>query len=463
MDDAGPMPGLDPAASLLAAMDEAADGTLRLPRDQPGRPVLRGVRLSAESLRERTAASDTPPRWWKAGAPSLRQAELGGSDLPDADFSGADLTGADFADVAMRSGRLGGARLEGASFAGADLSSTDFTGVHASEADFTGALLEDARFAGAVLRHANLTEALLDGADLKGADLWAARLDRAEANDAKMQGAVLHEASLQGADLTGADLSAAELKKANLRGAKLRGADLRGAILVRADLGGADLAGASLARVDLSSCNLDGVHLAGAWLQSTRLSVAQLGAGLGEEASGDFAAARQGYLALEQNFRGIGDPEAARWCYLRARRMGKRHAWTRFRASVADRAWRQVPIGFAAWLGDAFAEWLCDYGESLPRVLRAFTVTLLCFALFYGLSGTLVYTLEAGASYAGLPTRNVWQLLGFSFLNMCTTGIPDIGVKPGNHLIYFISSLQYVVGLVLIGLFGYVLGNRIRR
>ncbi len=46
---------------------------------------------------------------------------------------------------------------------------------------------------------------------------------------------------------------------------------------------------------------------------------------------------------------------------------------------------------------------------------------------------------------------------------MCTSGIPDIGVKPGTHLVYFISSLQYVLGLVLIGLFGYVLGNRIRR
>ena len=46
---------------------------------------------------------------------------------------------------------------------------------------------------------------------------------------------------------------------------------------------------------------------------------------------------------------------------------------------------------------------------------------------------------------------------------MCTSGAPDLGFKPANLDVYFVASTQYILGLVLIGLFGYVLGNRLRR
>ena len=59
--------------------------------------------------------------------------------------------------------------------------------------------------------------------------------------------------------------------------------------------------------------------------------------------------------------------------------------------------------------------------------------------------------------------HNPLHLLGFSFLTMCTAGAPDLGFKPGNLNVYFVASTQYILGLVLIGLFGYVLGNRLRR
>ena len=453
----------DTTEPLLRAIEADAEGRLRLAPPPGERAVLPGLRFGADSLRAIAAQSAELPPWWRQEGACLRGAELAGAEMPDADFTGADLTGADASRVMLRSGRLRQARLDGALLIGADLSGADFTGAQASEADFSDALMEDARFNGAVLRFARFNGALLDGAMMDGADLWAAKLDGAEAMDCSLRGAVLHEASLVGADLSGANLAGAELKKADLRGAKLGRADLRGANLAGADLRDADLAGASLPRVDLTNCALNGVRLAGAWLENTRMTVEQLGDGLGEEAAGEFAAARRGYFALERNFRGIGDPEAARWSYLRARRMGKRFAWASLRSAIRLRSWRALPVCLANWFGDAFAEWLCDYGESLSRVLRAFLVTVLTFAAFYALTGSLVRT-EAGPGGAvGDPSRNPLLLLGFSFLNMCTSGSPDIGLKPANHLIFFISSLQYVLGLVLIGLFGYVLGNRIRR
>ncbi len=380
--------------------------------------------------------------------------------LAAGDLAGAELSGADLAGASMRSARLAGAALEGANLREADLSGADLAGVRASQADFTGALLEDAGFAGATLRHCDFSDAILDSANLIGADMWGARLDKADLRDAQMAGTILREASLIGADLTNADLTGAELSKALLAGAVLRGADLRQCSLSRADLTGADLAEARLSRVDLTSCPLGGIRLSGAWLEGTRLHVEQLGAGLGEELAGEFPAARRAYLALEQNFRSLGDPEASRWCYLRARRMGKRAAWGVFRQDLRRRDWRAAPVAFTRWLGDAGAEWLCDYGESVPRVMRAFVTGVVAFAAFYAATGSLVQTRPDGSVRA---THDVIELLGFSFLNMCTSAVPDVGLRPATRALLYISSMQYVVGLVLIGLFGYVLGNRIRR
>ena len=451
-------------ALLLAAIDADPDGRLRLPAVMGRRLMLHDLRLDNESLRPHADGADTPPVWWHPdGGASLRLAEFRNADLHGADFTGADLTGADFRGAAMRSATLTGAHLEGTAFIDADLSGSDFSAVRASEALFTNALLEDARFTKATLRFATFSGALLESASFERADLWAARMDGIDATDALLRGAVLQEANLQGADLTGTNLEGAELKKVDLRGAKLVGADLRGATLARADLEGADLTGASLPRVDLSTCNLRQVRLAGAWLESTRFDIEQLGDGLGEEQAGEWDAARSGYLGLEQNFRSLGKPEAASWAYRRARRMGKQAARQAMREVWSARRLRQVPGRTFAWFGDAFAEWLCDYGEDLVRVIRAYLVTVCSFAVFYGLTGSLFYTGENGAALAGRPVHDVFALLGFSFLNMCTSGVPDIGLKPALHIVYFVCSLQYMVGVVLIGLFGYVLGNRLRR
>jgi hypothetical protein len=60
-------------------------------------------------------------------------------------------------------------------------------------------------------------------------------------------------------------------------------------------------------------------------------------------------------------------------------------------------------------------------------------------------------------------TRDPLDLLVFSFTNMLSTSAPDIGVKPANEWIVLLVSVQGALGIVLIGLFGYVMGNRMHR
>ncbi len=447
---------------LLRLMEAPGSPTLDLPGPEGGRLSLQGVRFDPPSLEAQAKAAGSPPPWWSGAAALLAGARFGGANLQDAHFSEAELKAADFTGAAMRSAVLRGARIEAASFSDADLIGADFSAVAASEARFGNAMLEDARFTGAVLRYTDFSRALLDNVDFSATDLWGARLEGAEAVNASFRDTRAAEANFAGADLTGADFENADLKKVNFRGARLRGANMRGATLTGADLEGCDLTDAILPRVNLAVCNLRHARIAGAWLESTRMTFEQFGGMVGEQVAGDWEEARQAYLTLERNFRSLGVPEAASQAYRLARRMGRREARRRLAEALHKRRWREAAPHIVHFASDAFAEWLCDYGESLPRVGRAYLAVLLVFAAFYGVTGSL-QPVAATAGAAVLPTSGVLDLIGFSFLNMSTSVTPDIGLKPASHFVYFVTSLQYVVGVVLIGLFGYVLGNRIRR
>lgn len=436
--DTNPTP---PRPDLCARLDQAslADRVSLLldliGQGDGARLVLDGVQLAGAEM------------------PELR---LAGASLRGADLACADLRRADLSDASLRGASLSGARIEEARFAGADLIGADLTDVHAGEADFSDALLEDARLLRAELRFAIFRNALLDGTNFEGADLWAAKFEGAEATFANFKGAHLSESQLAGVNLSGADLSGAMLQKANLRDAKLRGVNLEGATLTGTDLGGADLTDTNLPRVNLSSCNLRHARMSGAWLEKTWFRQDQLGGALGEEVTQEYEAARQGYLNLEQNFRSIGNPEAASWAYRRSRRMGKLHERRLAALAICRRDWRRAGPQLLYAASDSFVEWLCDYGDGLIRVVRAYALCVMAFALIYGATGALIYE-------DGSPARNPVLLLAYSWLSMATSGSPDLGMKPTGPYMLYLDSLQYTLGVVLTGLFGFVLGNRIRR
>lgn len=405
------------------------------------------------------------PPWWDADSRGLALSgvDLSGGRLAGAQLRGANLRGADLSDVVGRSADLGEAVLEQVRFVGADMGGTSFAGASAGEADFTDAMLEDARFAGAHLRYATLVDALLDSADFSGADLWGVRAAGAEADDASFKGARCDEADFAGANLAGVDLTGASLKKARFGGARLRGAKFDGATMDGAHFDGADLSNASLPRLNLQTCSLKHARLAGAWLDNTRLRPEQLGGAVGEEVAKEFHAARDAYVVLEQNFRSLGNGDGASWAFRKGRLMGKLHERETALHGWAQRDWRKAARHGANWLSDAFVEWLCDYGESLWRVMRAFGTLIVLFAALYGITESLDRVTQGPAGEIKRVTENPFDLLVYSFLNMLSTSAPDIGLRPASPVIYLVTSLQGAVGIVLIGLFGYVLGNRMHR
>ncbi|MFC0194086.1 pentapeptide repeat-containing protein [Aureimonas pseudogalii] len=438
-----------------------ADGRLAAFLQAVGAPTgdLRGRDLTAGALRGTTGERDAADTWWNGERQGLdlSRLDLAGLTLDRADLSGADLGAVRFAGGRARSVRIEGAVVEAADFAAADLSGASFRRAVAGQASLREAMLEDAVFDGATMRFADLGKALLDGASFDGTDLWGASFVGADADGTLFLGARLEEADLRDVNLTHADFTGASLKLAKLAGSRLRGANFSNARLDGADLSGADLSGTTLTRLNLSTCNLRHARFAGAWIEGSRMRMEQIGGAVGEEVAGEFEAAQASYLALEANFTSIGAKDEASWAYKSGRRMGRSAAGAKAKAALRERRTRTFLAAFYRWSADRFVEWLCDYGESMSRITRAFAILILVFAVLFGLAAGLV---PAGAT-AG--TRNVLDLVSYSALNMMTANPPEIGLDPVGRFTNFLVGLQGAVGIILMGLFGYVLGNRIRR
>ena len=442
---------------LLSALGKGREAV-----GQHGTWDLSGLLANPDQLKTRLI--EPHQVWWNVETGGL---DLTGACLPSAVLSHAGLRhancrGADFGGVIARSADLSHAIIEEAVLSGADCGGAQFDHVKAGEANFAGAMLEDATFEHATLRYANLRGALIDGTNFEEADLWGVVLDEADADEAIFRNARLDEASLKGGNFAAADFTGASLKKVKLDGAVLCAANFEGARLDGASLRDADLSRASLPRINLLSCDLTGARFAGAWLENTRLRVEQLGDGIGEETASEFEAAQQAYIAIEQNFRSLGDSEGASWAFRKRRIMGKHHAGRSAWLAWKNKQGRTAIVQASRWASDVFVEWLCDYGESLWRTVRAFFATMLVFATIYGMTGALTRAVTTGGP-GRIVTRNPVDLFVYSFMNMLSTSAPDIGIKPANEVVFLMSSLQGALGIVLIGLFGYILGNRLHR
>lgn len=359
----------------------------------------------------------------------------------------------------MRGAQLAGQSLEGEDYAGTDLLGSDLSNTNLSGADFSTALLEDANMQGARLRHARLRYAILDNANLTGADLWGADLV-----GASLVGADLTDAQLQDADFTAADLGKATIRDAKasqtrFSSARLDGVDLRGTEFHRADLRGASLRDARLDGVVLESCDVVGAHWAGAILDRTRIRRDQLGSAIGDEKAQNPAGAALGYLVLERNFRQLGDVDASRWAYLRRRRMQKcaltRETVKAWRAQAYARALRSA----VAALRDEVVELVCDYGESFARTVSCLGLLALTFAIIYALTGAVVRLDSTGrvVGHGGVGDVVTMTLIGM------VANAPGGDIRPTAGWVYSLIAVETLLAVMLTGLLGFVIGNRIRR
>jgi uncharacterized protein YjbI with pentapeptide repeats len=344
-------------------------------------------------------------------------------------------------------------------FKRADLSGANLQGADLSEANLQGAYLSGAKLQGAELWSANLQGAELVFANLQGADLWRANLQGADLSEANLQFAKLLGANLQGADLVFANLQGADLSEANLQGADLSGAKLQDTTLYYAHLENSDLSAAD---------NLQFISISGAWLDGTRLGHKQLGTKLGDELEAEkrnpdsakhaksYGAAKRAYLALKQNFEGLGDYDAASWAYRKERRMEKWEVFYTTQAAWKEHHWWKMLKGYIEFVSDLLQELISDYGESVWRVAAGIGLILVGFAIGYGLTNSVIRV--------DGPTQHVtheWlDLAIFSLGGMTTMDTGDL--KPACDWVRLAFGIQILLSIAMTGLLGFVVGNRIR-
>ena len=391
-----------------------------------------------------------------------------GLDLSGRDLSGIDLSmeaiGAEL-DRAQKSG-LNGTPLWFSDWTkGMNLSQA-----HLQRAELRKAILKGADLTGARLQGARLHKAILEGADLTEAELQRAVLTKASLQKACLLGAnleraVLLDTKLQEADLEYTRLQKAYFGRANLQGVKLRYAHLQGAYLDDANLQGARLAYCHLEKVDLFAAeSLEGAYFYNAFLDDTRMRRKQLGDKIGEDVKGQYYQAKEAYLALKNNFAEIGRYRDESWAYVKERQMGKKMNHPRLAREYYGEELPENPkawqLGWfyirytVRWALDWVEEWTCDYGESVPKTLRAMGVALIGFAVLYRLLGAVV-------DVSSNPSSSWLHCLLYSGGAFTTFGVDTL--RPANDWIRGLSIFESGVGIALTGLLGFVLGNRIRR
>lgn len=425
-------------------------------------------------------APEEPVRWTRECLEAAIAAHGGPEGL---DLAGADLSNLNLIDMDLHGIVLGRSDAESRTEIVTNLKRTLLLCANLQEASMRHVNLREANLA-----RADLQQAYLQGASLQGANLGYANLKEADLWEANLQGVNLGYASLQGANLKRADLQGAILGGANLQEVNLEGANLQEAYLWDASLQGAHLRFVDLREFDLLDIrSLQAIKLYRAKLDHTALKREQLGPAIGEELAGAYREARDAYLALKQNFEGLGDYEAASWSYIKERQMEKacsapwRARWFYGEEQLGDatrplddegmsvhnlpayhpQVWWFFVRHTAKWLSDWLVELVCGYGERPWRTVATMAVVFAVFVGIYWATWAVMKVEETPKAIVRVPTRNLIDLAVFG-LGAFTTMDPK-GLDPRATWVQFVAGLEALLGIGLTGLLGFVLGNRIRR
>jgi len=372
--------------------------------------------------------------------------------------------------------------------------------------------------------HQATDRSLIDfsNADMRGIDLDGLNLDgikfgdRASVTGADLSWATMKNSSLKETDLSFANLSNAKAYSSDLTYAIFYGADCSNTDFRRSNLTKTDFYRTNLSTANLSQARLLGVNWYLAKLDHTIFQRKDLGGRLlleidsfyldyyqrlsmriGKKDASIRPSARlfrtiQIYEAFSANWQSVGQPRDATWAYLKMRKLGKhlhlpkyaRHIFgetelndiskkidgkrtfqgkRNFHPKVLLFYFRHILL----WLGDWLVELLCNYGESIWRVLF-WIITIILFigpALIWSLGG-LAWTGDNIQTFKALsdPFQKAlyyyFQYVIYMIDTITTANFAEM--KPNTDLVRLVSGLMSLIGIFLAGLLGFVAGNRIR-
>ena len=106
------------------------------------------------------------------------------------------------------------------------------------------------------------------------------------------------------------------------------------------------------------------------------------------------------------------------------------------------------------WTADSLVQLICNYGESIGRILITLGATQVLFAFICWVCHGLV-------DMNGTPTTRLSDYYLYSLGGLVATNLERL--RPKGFWMEMFSILEGMIGIALTGLLGFVLGNRIRR
>jgi uncharacterized protein YjbI with pentapeptide repeats len=329
------------------------------------------------------------------------------------DFSNRDLKNVD----------LSGLNLSGCKFASCLLTQANFSQCRLLDADFSHAACREANFAYADLSRANFAYAYLREADFSDAHLYRATLDYADCREAVFDLTNIHRASLQGVQMDG---------------------DSLGDRIIQDD---PVAYRAAFERVFRHRRDREQAQRTIDRYVRVRRRIAE-----------------QVYRDLKIAFANNGRYAAASWAYVRERQTrrqmhfplrARRHFPQQYPRSGRFIFWRRV--GFygrhlLAWLLDWTAELSCGYGEKPLRTLVLAIGILLVFPLIYALEGGIASTVDR---------MTALDYFNYSLAAFTTLGFSEFEATTARA--QTLTSLEALLGISILALLMFVLGNRISR
>jgi hypothetical protein len=326
--------------------------------------------------------------------------------------------------------------------------------------------------------HARRETLDLQGCDLGGLDLGGLRFEDVAfgRHPRAHEPAKLERTSFRNSSFVGCFFAHTELERTDFRGCRLDRCDFRYARFSRAQLANATIRLSDFYRATFG----DGTVLDETRIELASLTSAQLEGAVGldwrsfrrrdgppallQESAADYAEflrviardrlpqstvedalgnrleeAARVYRGLSGLWTSRGQFDDAGSAYTHSRRLEREAFGPRYDG---------VPFRPLRWLALWAADLVCGFGESLQRVL----VWILLVALLPGFA----YWRLGGVDGA----RGLFDNLLFA-ASQLTASTPS-GLRPANSLVSWIGLLQTFVGVALLGLFGFVLGNKIR-
>jgi hypothetical protein len=289
---------------------------------------------------------------------------------------------------------------------------------------------------------------------------------------------------LQRAELRATSFAGARAYETHLEDTNLFASDWRGSMAMNSRFDRAYLADAHLEGADfypLKPGSLSGVGWSGAFLDRTRIQLEQLGEAMPEEVEARTLArearlrgssepeviwlpsedraelyrrARETYQLLKNNFNSIGRYRDASWAYQKERRMERERLWSAL-TPRNPRTWGNL----GSWLANMVQWAVTGYGE---RPWRTALVAAGTIALFAGIYDGL-NLINSNVDSVARTTGDVcfWDALLYSGAAFFTGGFG--AMVPVNRLAGWLTVGESAIGITLLALLIFTLGNRISR